>query len=105
MRCLKTEIHVVRRGENLSSIARRYGLSNWKALYNAPVNDHFRQLRPNPNHIRPGDRIHIPTDPKVVIPLLRARLNRLREVRKDAAALLDQIESDLRVRRDSLGGL
>jgi len=55
-------IHIVQRGENLSKIARRYGLPNWQAIYyQSPENDGFRNARKNPNLIYPGDRIYIPT--------------------------------------------
>jgi hypothetical protein len=52
--------HTVRQGENLSSIARRYKIANWKDIYDDPANEHFRSLRPNPNLIYPGDSVVIP---------------------------------------------
>jgi putative peptidoglycan binding protein len=56
-------IHVVKRGEWLSTIAQHYGFADWKIIYNHPDNAAFRKLRPNPNVIEPGDQIVIP-DPR-----------------------------------------
>ena len=52
--------YIVQRGDSLSAIARAHGLRDWQTLYNAPENEAFRRLRPNPNVIHPGDRIQIP---------------------------------------------
>jgi hypothetical protein len=53
-------VHVVRQGECLSSIAADYGFVDWRTVYEHPDNADFRALRPNPNLIYPGDRIVIP---------------------------------------------
>lgn len=55
--------HVVQQGECLSGIAQVYGLANWKVIYDASENASFREARPDPNIIHPGDRLHIP-DPE-----------------------------------------
>jgi hypothetical protein len=52
--------YTVQRGDNLTAIARRFGLSNWQDLYNSPDNAAFRAKRSNPNLIFPGDIIVIP---------------------------------------------
>jgi N-acetylmuramoyl-L-alanine amidase len=52
-------IHIVQQHEYLASIARAYGM-NWETIYQHPENAEFRRQRPNPNVIRPGDRIVIP---------------------------------------------
>ena len=53
-------IHIVRQGEVLSRIARRYGVQNVERIYNHPKNAEFKKKRPNPNLIFPGDEIFIP---------------------------------------------
>ena len=52
--------HTVRQGECLSSIAKQYGFSDYKQIYNHGDNADFREQRPNPNIICPGDQIYIP---------------------------------------------
>jgi len=52
--------HVVRKGECLSSIARKHGLASWKDIYDLPANAEIRGKRPNPNLIYPGDVFEIP---------------------------------------------
>jgi hypothetical protein len=54
------ETHVVQQGECLTAIAARYGFADAKAIYEAPENAAYRQLRPDPHVILPGDRIVIP---------------------------------------------
>ncbi len=53
-------VHVVLPGECLSSIARRYGFSDWRTLWDFEENAELRRRRPNPNVILPGDRVAIP---------------------------------------------
>ena len=62
----KDLVHTVKRGENLSKIAKKYKASNWKYIYEDPVNAKFRKERPNPNEIQPGDKIVIPPTPGTV---------------------------------------
>lgn len=52
--------HVVRQGECLTSIARRYGFADPKAIYDDPGNAELRQKRTNPNLLFPGDQVFIP---------------------------------------------
>lgn len=54
--------YTVLRGDTLSGIAAKHGISSWKSLYEAPANAAFRRKRPNPNLMHPGDRIVIPPD-------------------------------------------
>jgi hypothetical protein len=55
--------HVVKTGENLSSIARKYGYSNWRTIIDDPTNAEFKRTHQNPNLIFPGERIVIPDKP------------------------------------------
>ena len=52
--------HTVAQGETLTRIAKQYGLSSWKTIYNHPDNADFRALRSNPDIIYPGDTIAVP---------------------------------------------
>lgn len=52
--------HVVEQGECLSRIAHRYGIKDWKKVWNAPENDGLRKKRKDPNVLLPGDEITVP---------------------------------------------
>ncbi|HVS70491.1 MAG TPA: peptidoglycan-binding domain-containing protein [Phycisphaerae bacterium] len=52
--------HSVAPGECLSSIASDFNFDDWRTIYYDGSNADFRQLRPNPNLIFPGDIINIP---------------------------------------------
>lgn len=52
--------HIVGPGETISSIAEDYSLAGWHRIYDHPNNAAFRQKRPNPNVIFPGDEIFVP---------------------------------------------
>jgi hypothetical protein len=58
-----SQMHVVRQGECLSTIAARHGFDSWRPLYDHPQNRDFRKKRPNPDVIMAGDRVFIP-DPR-----------------------------------------
>lgn len=53
--------HVVRPGECLAKIASRYGFADTQAILDDPANAELAQSRPNPNVLRPGDVITVPT--------------------------------------------
>ncbi|MFO0960013.1 MAG: LysM domain-containing protein [Isosphaeraceae bacterium] len=53
-------LYTVQRGDSLSTIAARHGFRDWRLIYNFEGNRLFRQRRPNPNLIFPGDVIAIP---------------------------------------------
>lgn len=61
------QVHDVKQGECLSSIARRFGFRDWKKIYQHPMNADLRQKRPNPNVLHPGDRIFIPAKETKVV--------------------------------------
>ena len=52
--------YTVVRHDNLTVIARRFGLRGWRAIYDHPWNAAFRRRRPNPDLIHPGDILYIP---------------------------------------------
>ncbi|HEY3822539.1 MAG TPA: LysM domain-containing protein [Polyangiaceae bacterium] len=55
--------HVVQQGECLTQIAQQYGFADHKAIYDHPDNADFKQARPSPNILYPGDVLQIP-DPE-----------------------------------------
>lgn len=50
-------VYTVRKGDTLSSIAARYHVKDWRSLYAANT----RVIGSNPNRIKPGQRITIPS--------------------------------------------
>ncbi|MGH9664347.1 MAG: peptidoglycan-binding protein, partial [Bryobacteraceae bacterium] len=52
--------YTVQQGDCLSSIAEDYGFSDYQTIYLRPENAAFREKRPNPNVIFPGDVLYIP---------------------------------------------
>jgi LysM repeat protein len=55
-----SEIHTVEQGEYLASIAKDYGFSDWRTIYDHPQNADLKKKRPNPDILLPGDQIFIP---------------------------------------------
>jgi N-acetylmuramoyl-L-alanine amidase len=54
-------VHVVRQGEHLARIARDYGFSDYRTIWEHPENAELRERRRgNPNILFPGDRLFIP---------------------------------------------
>ena len=53
-------LHRVKQGECLVTIANQYGLKDYKIIYDHPKNATFKQRRPNPNIVHPGDVLFIP---------------------------------------------
>jgi len=58
--------YVVKPGDNLTKIARKFGIASWRDLYNDPQNAAFKRKRPNPNIIFPGDTLYVPDTGKGV---------------------------------------
>lgn len=52
--------YVVRQGDCWARIAKQFGFSDYKLLYDDPANAELKAKRPNPNVLRPGDSIQIP---------------------------------------------
>ena len=60
-------LHIVKQGECLAKIAKRYGFLDYRKVYDHPDNAELRKKRPNPNLLFPGDRVVIPEfEPKTV---------------------------------------
>ena len=79
-----TNYHV-KKGDNLSSIARQHGHSSWRSLYDDPRNQDLRAQRSDPNQIRPGDRVVIPESALAAAQRKRDLLLKLREESRRAA--------------------
>jgi len=54
------KIHIVKQGDYFAKIAKKYGFSNWRTIYNHADNAELKQKRPDPNILYPGDKIVIP---------------------------------------------
>jgi N-acetylmuramoyl-L-alanine amidase len=52
--------YVVRQGDCWARIAKQFGFPDYKLLYDDPANAELKAKRPNPNVLRPGDKIEIP---------------------------------------------
>jgi hypothetical protein len=79
-------VHQVEQGDCMSSIAARYGLTDWHDVYDHPDNAELKDKRPNPNILAPGDEVVVPDLPRrwircgteknhrFVVPVPRAKL-------------------------------
>jgi len=54
--------YIIKKGDTLSGLAKKYNLSGWEKIYNHPKNSEFREKRPDPNKIYPGDIVYIPAN-------------------------------------------
>jgi hypothetical protein len=52
--------HRVQQGEDVPSLAARFGLGRWQTIWDDPNNADLKKLRENPSLLLPGDRIYIP---------------------------------------------
>jgi N-acetylmuramoyl-L-alanine amidase len=52
--------HRVEQGEHLSSIAKKYGFSTYKTIWDHPENAELKNNRKNPNVLFPGDWLFVP---------------------------------------------
>lgn len=59
---VETVEYTVQRGETLQKLVARAGFPprDWIKLYNAAYNRKLRALRPDPEAVQPGDRLHLP---------------------------------------------
>lgn len=61
--------HVIRRGECMLLVARRYGILDYRQVYEHPANAELRRKRPNPSVLYPGDTVVIPEPRPSQMPL------------------------------------
>ena len=52
--------HQVQQGECFVSLAKRYGFTDYRTVYDHPENARLKEKRPNPNILFPGDVVFIP---------------------------------------------
>jgi hypothetical protein len=52
--------YTVQQGDHLSKIAKTFGFSDYKTIWNDPNNADLKQKRQNPNVLLPGDNVYIP---------------------------------------------
>jgi hypothetical protein len=52
--------HTVQQGEHVSSVAKKYGFTNYRVIWNHPNNAELKKKRQNPNVLFPGDRLFLP---------------------------------------------
>lgn len=88
--------HVIRPGENLSTIAKQYQLPGWHALYFADANKDFRRANPDPDKILPGKQLNIPPNRIQLRQTLQARLARLEQGKRDSQSFFADQEKSLR---------
>ena len=53
-------VHTVTQGEHLSRIARQYGFTDYRSIWDRPENAKLKSARQNPNVLLPGDQLFIP---------------------------------------------
>jgi N-acetylmuramoyl-L-alanine amidase len=68
--------HIVKQGECLSLIARRYGFSDYQKVYEHPDNSELRKKRLDPNVLFPGDEVVIPELAGKAVTLSTGRVTR-----------------------------
>ena len=54
--------HVVKQGEDMYSLAQRYGLGSFRTIYDHPQNAELASKRPDPHVLSPGDEVFIPDE-------------------------------------------
>ncbi len=95
MQTLNPKPYIVCPGDTLSGIARQHGFAEWETVYGAGCNEQLRLRRPNPDQIRPGDRIFIPSKPEDVRQVLHERLTHLWKARAESERLFSTIDQEM----------
>jgi len=85
--------HVVKPGDTLAAIAKKYGLKSWQELYNHPTNAAFRAKRPNPNQISVGDQIVIPRPAGAAPASFQSPIQPVGGLQRNAA-IIEAVDSD-----------
>lgn len=92
---LAAKPYIIRQGDNLSLIAKNHGYRDWKVIYFSKCNQRLRQMRPNPDVIKPGDTIMLPPKVSEIRAALDQRLKMLTDLRRETDALFGGVARDL----------
>ena len=90
--------HKLKPGENLSRIASKHGLKNWKGIWDAKGNSKLKSKRKKPELLQPGDILVIPPSPEM---LKRAQSNHAKAL-KAHVARIDERSANARRTMDML---
>jgi N-acetylmuramoyl-L-alanine amidase len=103
--------HTVVQGEYLSGIAKKYGFSSYKVIWDHPKNAELKKQRQNPNVIFPGDQLFIPEKGKKQVGastaerhrfILKAENLKLRLVLEDLYEKpIDNAQCELRIENET----
>jgi N-acetylmuramoyl-L-alanine amidase len=85
-----TASHIVKAGEHLGSIARKFGYENFSVLWDHPNNAALKQLRKDPMQLAPGDEVFIPDRVRLVF-------NRTTAASHDFRVHMDTLTLNLRL--------
>ena len=80
--------HKLKPGENLSRIASKHGLKNWKGIWDAKGNSKLKSKRKKPELLQPGDILVIPPSPEM---LKRAQSNHAKALKAHVARIDERI--------------
>lgn len=87
--------HTIAKGENLSSIAKKHGLSSWQEIYHNPANKQFRINNPDPNLIHPNDMVKIPENPIVQCEAEIAKIrNQIKAAKEEAGVTKRRVDKE-----------
>lgn len=89
---LPQQSHTIRAGESLVLIAKKYQQAGWQAIYFADCNRDFRKKHPDPDLIRPGAVVKIPSTTAQQRAAVQQRIQRLQQAVSDAKTLFAEQE-------------
>jgi N-acetylmuramoyl-L-alanine amidase len=67
--CGELRVHVVRQGETAAQIAWKYGFADVGTVWHHPDNRELAKARPNPDVLKPGDKVAVPPHKAAVFKL------------------------------------